>query len=419
MGERSFVNRILPEAPGKTRRMVTLNIDVPLLLGMITLLLFGLLMVYSASWDFSYLVHGSSSYIILRQLLWVVIGIAGAVFLTFFNYQYWKRLAVFALFATMALLALVLAFGETRLGATRAFFSGSIQPSELAKLVTVIYLAVWLTAKRDHLDSWGFGLIPLATILGVVGGLIYLQPDLSAAATVIILGGIMFFLVGGDLRRIVTLLLVAVLVGWIIIQVNPTGSSRVADYMAGLEDPTQASYHVQRSLEAFVKGGIFGVGIGKADTKLTGLPVPPTDSIFAVIGEETGVIGAAFLLSLYVFIMWRSLVIARRASDSFGSLLAGGLGAWLIMEALINMLVIVGLLPFAGNALPFISAGGSNMLVSLAAVGIIMNVSRSSVQAREKVQREPFLNALINLRRGNRRRRVSRPRRPSGSTATQ
>jgi cell division protein FtsW len=314
------------------------------------------------------------------------------------------------IFTIVALLA-VLIFGETRLNATRTLSSGSIQPSELAKLATVIYLAVWLNNKRDQLDTWGFGLLPLAVILGLVGALIFLQPDLSATMTVILLGGILFFLAGGDMRRIILLVVFTVVIGWLFVMVSPTGQSRVTSYFAGLEDPTKASYHVQRSLEAFVKGGFVGVGIGKADTKLTGLPVPPTDSIFAVVGEETGIIGAAMVIGLFVLLLWRSMVIARKAPDRFGSLLAAGLGLWMVMEAMINMSVIVGLLPFAGNALPLISAGGSSMLVSLAAIGILMNISRSGTQ--EQIRKDSIFNAFSNLRRRDRRRSVSRPGRTS------
>jgi cell division protein FtsW len=417
MGEQAFVTRLLPHRPRRGHRRITLDVDVPLLLTMITLILYGLVMVYSASWDFSYyLYEGSSSHIIMRQIMWVFFGTIIAVALTFVKYHAWQKLALPLMGVTVLALAGVLLIGELRLGATRAFLSGSIQPSELAKLATVIYLAVWLNAKRDMLDSWGFGLLPLATILGLVGALIYLQPDLSAVFTVIALGGMLFFLAGGDLRRIATLVFSSILIGFLFVQFSPTGKARVDNFIVGLQNPTEADYHVKRSLQAFAEGGIFGKGIGKAETKLTGLPVPPTDSIFAVVGEETGIVGSAFLVGLFVMLLWRTMVIARRAPDRFGSLLAAGLGFWIVMEAMINMLVIVGLLPFAGNALPFVSAGGSNMLVSLAAIGILMNISRSSLHEQEK--REPFFNALVNLRRGDRRRRVSRPRRPSSPSAT-
>jgi cell division protein FtsW len=273
---------------------------------------------------------------------------------------------------------------EIRLGAVRSLFEGSYQPSELAKIVVIIYLAVWLHSKREHLHDVGFGLLPLAGILGFVGGLIFLQPDLSAVLTVIALGGLMFFLAGGDLKQIVVLLLVAAVVGWLVVAASPTGQARVASYLEGVRDPTEASYHVRRSLEAFVKGGWFGVGIGKADTKLTGLPVPPTDSIYAVVGEETGVFGALGVVLMYGSLLWRGLKIANRAPDVLGALLAGGLSIWLGMEAFINMAVMVGLAPFAGNALPLVSAGGSSMVVSMLAMGIILNVSRLASRAEEE-----------------------------------
>jgi cell division protein FtsW len=194
----------------------------------------------------------------------------------------------------------------------------------------------------------------------------------------------MFFLAGGDLRQILIVVVVTLMVGWFVVMANDTGRARVASYWVGVQDPTAAPYHVQRSLEAFVKGGWFGAGIGKADTKHTGLPVPPTDSIFAVIGEETGVIGSFFTLGLYTLLLWRGMEIARRAPDLLGALLAGGLSLWVAMEAYINMAVILGLIPFAGNALPFVSSGGSSLVSSLIAMGIVMNVSRvSEREARE------------------------------------
>ncbi len=410
----AVVNRITPSDEGgiansSRRRSLYLGIDVPILLITATLVVFGILMVYSASWDYSLYIYGSPTYIFTRQLAWIVLGIASAVFLTFLNYHTWRKLILPLMGVTIVALIGVLFISEIRHGAARTLSGGSIQPSELAKLATVIYLAVWLYSKRDSLSDISIGLIPLAGILGILGGLIIVQPDLSAVLTIFFLGGTLFFLAGGDLRQIGILLLVAALVGWIIVFINPTGADRVESYLAGLKDPTQASYHVRRSLEAFVKGGWLGVGIGKAQTKLTGLPVPPTDSIFAVIGEETGVIGASALVCLYIVLLWRGLRIAWRAPDGLGMLLAAGLSLWLGMEAFVNMAVMLNLLPFAGNALPFVSAGGSNLLVSFAAIGILMNISRTSLQNQEEDGR-PY-GAFVGLRRRDRRRRVSSPRR--------
>jgi cell division protein FtsW len=241
--------------------------------------------------------------------------------------------------------------------------------------------------------------------------LIYLQPDLSAAGTVLLLGGLLFFLAGGDLKQIALLLIAAVLMGWLVVRISPTGAERVADFLNGIKDPTQASYHVRRSFEAIVNGGIFGTGIGQGRTKLLGLPVPPTDSIFAVVAEELGLIGSVILIGLYASVVWRGMVIARRAPDMLGTLLASGLALWIGLEALVNMAVMVGLMPFAGNALPFISAGGSNLVVSLGAIGILLNISRQSGMTVEEGNDWRSFGAVVDLRWRNRRRRVSRARR--------
>ena len=409
MGARTFVNGRLSFSPA---RNLARGVDVPLVLTVVALLVFGLIMLYSASFDFSFNEYGSSAYMFLRQVRWLALGLAAAFVASLFDYHHWRRLVVFAMLGTIALLVVVLAVNEIRLGASRTLLNGSYQPSELAKLVAVIYLSVWLYAKRQFLHDVSFGLIPLGVILGIIGGLIYLQPDLSAAGTVLILGGLLFFLAGADIKQIVFLLVLAVFMAWIIVQFSATGQDRVGSFLAGLKDPTHASYHVQRSFEAVIKGGVFGVGLGQADTKLTGLPFAPTDSIFAVVAEELGLFGSALLMALYAALVWRGLVIARRAPDMLGTLLAAGVTFWIGIEALINMAVMVGLMPFAGNALPFISAGGSNLVSILCAIGIMLNISRQSGESLKADEDEwRSFGAVIDLRRGNGRRGVSRARR--------
>jgi cell division protein FtsW len=376
--------------------------DVPLLLIVFTLIIYGLLMVYSASYDYSFSWYGDPNTILIRQLMWLGLGFVGMVALIFIDYHFLGKIAVPVIVVTIVLLVAVLLANEVLNGASRTLYRGSIQPSELAKLVTVLYLSVWLNARRQQLSDVTFGLFPLAGILGILGGLIVVQPDLSAVVTILALGGFLFFLAGGDIRQIGLMLLIALFMGWLVVQFHPTGSERIGDYLAGLKDPTQGSYHVTRSLEAFVNGGWFGVGIGRATTKVTGLPVPPTDSIFAVVGEETGVFGAVLLVGLYGLLLWRGFSIAWRAPDEMGALLAAGLSAWICLEAFINMSVLVSLLPFAGNALPFISAGGSNLVASMAAIGIILNISRVSV--RKKEEKGKLFDAVVDLRRWDRRR---------------
>jgi cell division protein FtsW len=389
---------------------------MPLALTVIALVVFGLIMLYSASFDFSFVAYGSSTYMFVRQVKWLALGLVAAFGLSLFDYHNWRRVAVLSMVGTIGLLVVVLIINEIRLGASRTLLNGSYQPSEIAKLVAVIYLSVWLYAKRQFIHDISIGLFPLGIILGIIGGLIYLQPDLSAAGTVLILGGLLFFLAGADIKQIIFLLVLAVVMAWVIVQFSATGQDRVTSFLAGLKDPTHASYHVQRSFEAVIKGGIFGVGLGQADTKLTGLPFAPTDSIFAVVAEELGLFGSVLLIGLYAALIWRGLVIARRAPDMLGTLLASGITFWIGIEALINMSVMVGLMPFAGNALPFISAGGSNLVSTLCAIGIMLNISRQSSDAVTMEENEwRSFGAVVDLRRGNGRRSLPRTRRSQRS----
>ncbi len=414
MGTGTFVKERPLELPHSQEvlRTPALDIDVPLLLTIIGLLVFGLVMLFSASWDFSLGAYENPMYMFNRQVLWMGLGLAAMFALSRLDYHHWRKLVLPAMALTILLLLVVLLVSEVRFNVKRAVWEGSVQPSELAKLVSILYFVVWLFNKRDQLHKVQLGLLPLSLIMGIVGGFIYLQPDLSAAGTVLMMGGLLFFLAGGDLKQITVLLLVSMAIGWVVVQFSPTGQQRVRDFVTGIMDPMQASYHVRRSFEAIVNGGLLGVGVGRGQTKLLGLPVPPTDSIFAVVVEELGLLGAMVLIGLYATLVWRGMVIARRAPDMLGTLLASGLALWIGVEALINMAVMVGLMPFAGNALPFISAGGSNLVTSLAAMGILLNVSRQTSVTVQAGDEWRSFGAVVDLRWRNRRRRVSGAGRP-------
>lgn len=412
MAERSYVKTNVP-FNAKAQRPLHVRFDLPLLLTVITLTLFGLLMVYSASWKFSIDIGEAPTYMLVRQIAWVLLGGSAAVVLSFVNYHRYQRLLIPMMLGTGLLLLAVLVIRDTRLGADRSIIEGSIRPSELAKFAVMVYLSFWLFSKRDVINSFTFGLIPMTLILGITAGLVLGQPDISAALSIIILGGLLYFLAGGELRTIVPVLVLIIAMGVIVVLVFPTGRERLVDYWAGLQDPTSASYHVQRSLEAVVNGGFFGVGIGRASSKFTGLPVAPTDSIFAIIAEETGLVGATVVIGLFILFLYRGMRVAQRAPDLLGRLLASGLTLWIFLEAIINMGVMVALLPFAGNALPFISAGGSSITIMLASVGIIMNVARVSNSGAQSSGRTN--SAVVDLRGRNGRRSVSGPVRPSGT----
>ncbi len=405
MGEGTFVKPVASLKAKTTSRLLSLHIDVPLLLIVFSLCVFGLLMVYSAS---------SSTFIFTRQVEWMLIGLVVMVGLTLIDYHKLRPFLLPVWIGTLIALAAVLFINDMRYNAARTLNNGSFQPSELAKLVIIIYLSFWLSIRQDKLNDIYIGLIPLAFILGATGGFIYLQPDLSATLTIFALGFMLFFLAGGSLRQLVLVAVVALLAGWLIVVLNPggTASARINSYLVGIRDPLEGSNQLQRSLEGIIKGGLFGVGIGKADIKWSGLPVPSRDSIFVIVVEETGLVVASLLTLMYAGLVWRGMVIARRAKDQLGSLLAAGMTFWLAFEAVINMGMVVGLFPIAGNALPFMSAGGSSLVVSMAAIGVIMSVARQSEVVKESEGRT--FSAVVDLRRWDRRRRVSRPRRPAG-----
>src|SRR4030042_380970 len=233
MGVESFVHvkgsePVMARMKVKTRRPARLSFDVPLLLVVISLMLFGMLMVYSASADYSYQVYGSPSYIFLRQLRWLGLGSLAMLVLSFVDYPLWKKLALILMGVTIFALVAVLIIQDTRLGSVRSLFRGSIQPSELAKFGIVIYLSVWLHNRRDMLKSIYLALLPLAVIMGVVGGLIAMQPDLSAVITIGLLGTLMFFLAGGSLKHFLYMMAIGIIVGVIVMKSGffPTGDRK-------------------------------------------------------------------------------------------------------------------------------------------------------------------------------------------------
>ncbi len=387
-------------------RPIHLRVDLTLVLTVALLLVFGILMVYSSSYDISFRMDGDPFGIVRRQSLLMLLGVVGAAVLTFIDYHFYQRVAVPIIAVTILALVAVQFTSSADSLYQRTLLPDSVQPSELAKLAIIIYLAVWLFSKRDVLHDVQFGLAPLAIILGVVSGLIAIQPDYSAMITILVLGGALFFLAGAAIRQLAILAVLTGLAGMVVYIAKKTVSARVEGFIAGIRNPLQAPDQVQRSIESFINGGLFGVGIGKGQTKLTALQFPHTDSVFAVVGEETGMLGAIFLLALFSVLLWRGFKIANQAPDQLGSLLAAGLTLWIAFEAFINMASVVSLIPFAGNALPFISVGGSSLVMTLAAIGILLNISRLSVQNQDANGRT--FSEVVDLRGRNRRRRVSR-----------
>ncbi|MGD8554178.1 MAG: FtsW/RodA/SpoVE family cell cycle protein [Anaerolineales bacterium] len=393
----------LPKSSLSTR-LRRLGFDPWLLLLVICLLAFGLVMVYSASWDVSYRMYQDPSALLFRQMGNLALGLLAMLVAARIPLHWLRRFALpIMVFAIIALIAVLLVGGgdEPR----RSFLGGSVQPSELAKLALIIYLAVWMESKEDRLADWGYGFWPLMVIVGLVGGLVLQQPDLSAAITIGVVALMMFVLAGARFIQTLLIMVGSSTVGYLLVRVNRTGIQRWEDFVAGLVDIEKASYHVQASLQAFFTGGLLGRGLGASRGKFGLLPAPHTDSIFAIVGEELGLAGALLTLALFGLFLWRGFRIASKANGKLAMLLASGISFWIGLEAFVNMSVLLGLLPFAGNALPFISFGGSSLMTTLAGVGLLLNVSRR-LPVEGRIGGEV---AAIDIGGWDGGRRVSRP----------
>ena len=422
MGTTNFVKQSSSSINQQTKKLRRLNlkIDTPLLIAVGVLLIFGLIMVYSSSMNFSIrITEDNNPYIYFRrQIRFVLYGIVVCYIASRFNYHWLKPLAPWILLGVLGLLFIVLFVPQSAETPRRTLFGGSVQPSELAKVAIVIYLAVWIGKNKEKLNTLWSGLVPLALILIVTSILIIAQPDISAMLTVMVLGIILFFVGEGDWRVLAGLaLLGATILALVYYLAEPLFgveyiSARLDTFLAGFNDMTKISEHIRHSLSAVIRGGWFGNHLGEGTSKYIGLPVPWTDSIFAVIVEETGLIGGAFVIGLYLVILWRGLKIADEAEDLTGKLLVTGLTAWIMIEAFINIAVMINLIPVAGNALPLISYGGSMMLTTMGALGLIFSVSRTTNQ-KSSNQKRRNLDAAVDLRRGNGGWRVSRSDRSS------
>jgi cell division protein FtsW len=385
------------------RKRFGIGFDPWLFVLVAALIAFGLVMVYSSSWDVSWRLEGDPYAIFEQQVRNLAVGLIAMVIASFIPMKWIRKYALPLIAATVLMLFLVLL---VNLGAEhkRAFLGGSVQPSEMAKLALIIYLAVWMESKGERLSLTGYGLAPLIMIVGLVGGLILLQPDLSAGFTVVIVAVVMFYLAGADMRQILAMGVGGGALAFVLVRVSQVGQDRWNKYVGGLVDLEKASYHVQQSLQSFYSGGIFGRGLGASRGKFGFLPAPHTDSIFAIVGEELGLIGAIVVLVLFCLFLWRGFRLGLNAVTKLEMLLVSGVTFWIGIEAVINMSVLLGLLPFAGNALPFFSFGGSSLVTTLAGVGLLINVSRRA--SRREEERDNV--ATIGIGGRDRRRRVSR-----------
>lgn len=353
------------------------RIDFVLLSMVLFLTAFGLFMIYDASSYVAFRDFSDKYYYIKEQIVWILFGLCSLIFFSYFDYRRLYYLAVPILIAAIVLLIMVFipGLGIKILGAHRwinlQFFV--LQPAEFVKLALAIYLSAWFSTKERGRFS------AFLLLMGIVLFLVMAEPDMGTATIILAESLAVFFLEGASLARLSLVIPGIVVIGFILIKLVPYRAARLAAFLKSDESLENSSYHVKQILIALGAGGWFGVGLGNSLQKYAYLPENTTDSIFAIIAEEIGFVGSAFIIILFMAVVWRGFLIAQRARDTFGKLLAGAIITFLGTQALINLGAQTALIPLTGVPLPFISYGGSALIVDLTAIGILLNISRQGI----------------------------------------
>jgi cell division protein FtsW len=357
----------------------------PLLLAVMALTAIGIVMVYSSSSVRSYFSSADPAAQGLEQLVWAGIGLTGLVVAMRLDFRHLRYLAIPFYVITLALLVAVLVPGiGSEINGSRRWIVipgvGSLQPAEFAKLAIVLYLAHWLDRRGREARSFWNGLVPFGMLVAPGFFLIALEPDLGTAGVYVIVAVSIFFMAGANLLYLSAIGAGVMAAAWLMISATSYQLERVQTFLDPFRDPLGAGYNTVQALMALALGGITGLGLGESRMKFLYLPAPSTDFIFAIIGEEWGLVGTLTVLALFVVIAYQGYRIAITAPDTFSGLVACGITTWLVVQAFINLAVVTALMPVTGIPLPFISAGGSALTINLAAIGILLSISRETSQ---------------------------------------
>lgn len=365
----------------KQKKVEVRRYDLPMLFSVFLLVGIGFAMIYSASAAISMKKFGIDYFFVKKQIYCALAGSIALWLCSYFPYKYYSILTYPLLIITMIMLVLIhfAGFGYSAGGALRWLRLGNwtVQPSEFVRFAMVIYLAYSMNKKKDQLKEFSIGIVPHFLMFAIFAFLIFIQPDFGS---IVILGAItwlMLFVGGVRLRHLfITFIFLLPAFGYMMI-----GAAYRVRRLLSFLDPwrykTDAGYQIVHSLMAFGTGGIWGTGVGNGYQKLFYLPEPHTDFIFSVIGEELGLVSVIFIICLYAIILWRGIFIAMKTEDQFGSFVAGGITIALGLQVCANMGVALGLLPTKGMALPFLSYGGTSLLISMASIGVLLNIGAS------------------------------------------
>lgn len=339
---------------------------------------FGLVAVYSASFVRSLVDFGDPYYFVIRQAVWALGGAVGMFVMARLDYRRLRPLAVPLMGITIVLLVAVIVIGVEGGGARRWIGVGelTLQPAEFAKLTVIIYLAAWLASRGGSLRSFEHGLVPFVLIIGTVSALILLQPNLGTTLIILAITVTMFWVAGASLIQMVALLGS----GLVAITVLALGAGyraeRVTAFLHAEKDPDGIGFQTLQALIAVGNGGVTGLGLGASRAKFFYLPESHTDGIFAIIGEELGLLAGLAILLLYILLMIRGYQVARRARDEFGQLVATGITTWVAVQAFLNIGGILRVIPLTGVPLPFVSFGSNALAALLLAMGVLVSISR-------------------------------------------
>jgi cell division protein FtsW len=378
-----------------TYRLAAGKPDFTILVTALALVVVGLIFVYSSSFAIGLAQYGDVNYFLFRQSAAAVIGLAAMFF--FMSIDYHRLRALSPLFMLVALLSLtaVLFLGNDAYGARRWISVGALppfQPSEFAKLALIIYISAWLASNRRDLTSFAVGFAPFIVAVGVVAFLILMEPDTGTASIIVMTTVALFFIAGGSVTHVVTLVCIGMVAGGLLILAEGYRADRILAFTSAEDDPAGLGFQTLQLLIALGSGGVEGLGLGFGRQKFFYIPGAHTDGVFAIIGEETGFIGAIVVLGLFAYLVYRGFRVAMRAHDDFGTYLAIGIVCWIAFQTLINIGGITRSIPLTGIPLPFVSYGGSSLITVMAAIGVLLNVSRYSRES--PVQRQPRARRL-------------------------
>lgn len=358
-------------------------IDVPYLVLTVLLVVIGLIMLFSASYARAYYKTGNSAKYFISQLMFAVMGMGVLFLFSRIPYEWYQKLSLLILFVAVAILALVPLIGIEVGGATRWISLGftRFQPSEIAKFAVITSFAAIMAAHTRDMKGFKYGFAPYMLILGVIAGLLYLEPHMSATLIILAVGFIMMILGGTNWKFLVGLVVVAVALVAVYLLTKGYTADRIRAWLDPESDPLDKGLQILQSQYAIGSGGLTGLGFGRSRQKYMYLPEEHNDYIFAIVCEELGFIGAIGILALFALLIIRGYWIAMHARDRYSMLLAAGLTTLLALQVFLNVAVVTNLLPSTGISLPFFSSGGTALIMQLAENGIVLNISRSISQS--------------------------------------